>query len=129
MPKERAVHVHLLPELAPPGALAGGTAVVIDVLRATTTIVHALAAGCIDIRPCADLDEARRLADSMRAGRVLAGALEISRGGEHLRSLGFEDDIRAAAEVDKFHLVPELRRDPQRLEVGAVGIVKSRWQK
>jgi len=62
-------------------------------------------------------------------GRVLAGALEISRGGQHLRSLGFEDDLRTAAEVDKFNLVPELRRDPLRLEVGAVGIVKSRWQK
>jgi len=255
MAEERDVQVHLLPELAPVGALIGSTAVVIDVLRATTTIVHALAAGCSDVRPCADLDEARRLADSMRAGkvllggerggiplpdfdlgnspreyvaakckgvslvfttgngtkalaraaeadrvlaaafvnysavceqlrqdmrplhivcagidgepaledtllagafvdflceemetrlndsarlawdcyenhgRVLAGALEISRGGQHLRSLGFEDDLRAAAEVDKFNLVPELRRDPLRLEVGAVGIVKSRWQK
>lgn len=255
MADEREVHVHLLPELTPAGALAGGTAIVIDVLRATTTIVHALAAGCTDVRPCADLDEARKLADSMPAGkvllggerggvalpdfdlgnspreyvaakckgvsvvlttsngtktltraaeaervlvaafvnfsavceqlrhdarplhivcagmegvpaledtllagafvdflceevdtrlndsarlawdcyenhgRVLAGALEISRGGQHLRSLGFEEDVRAAAEVDKFNLVPELRRDPLRLEVGAVGIVKSRWQK
>ncbi len=255
MADERDVHVHLLPELTPAGALAGGPAIVIDVLRATTTIVHALAAGCTDVRPCADLDEARKLADSMPAGkvllggerggialpgfdlgnspreyvaakckgvsvvlttsngtkalmraaeaqrvlvaafvnfsavceqlrqdarplhivcagmegtpaledtllagafvdflceeldtrlndsarlawdcyenhgRVLAGALEISRGGQHLRSLGFEDDVRAAAEVDKFNLVPELRRDPLRLEVGAVGIVKSRWQR
>ena len=35
----------------------------------------------------------------------------------------------AAAEVDRFALVPELRRDPLRVEVGAVGIVKSHWQK
>src|SRR5580704_8206179 len=46
MPRERDVRVHLLPTLAPPGSLTGGVAVVIDVLRATTTIVHALAAGC-----------------------------------------------------------------------------------
>src|SRR5207244_7804509 len=68
---DREVCVHLLPALAAPGRLAGGVAVVIDVLRATTTIVHALAAGCKDVRPCADLDEARRLADGMRAGRVI----------------------------------------------------------
>ena len=255
MSEERAVHVHLLPELAPAESLLGGTAVVIDVLRATTTIVHALAAGCTDVRLCVELDEARQLANSMRAGKVLlggerdgvalpdfdlgnspreyvaarckgvslvltttngvkalaraaeaervlaaafvnfsavceqirhdprplhvvcagihgapaledtllagafvdflceeietklddsarlawdcfenhgsvlAGALEISRGGQHLLSLGLADDLRVAAEVDKFNLVPELRRNPSRLEVGAVGIVKSRWQK
>ena len=39
------VHVHMLPSLIPPGELDGGVAVVIDVLRATTMIVHALVAG------------------------------------------------------------------------------------
>src|SRR5271165_3967965 len=78
---DREVCVHLLPQLAPAGALAGGLAVVIDVLRATTTIVHALAAGCADVRPCAEVDEARQLADGMRAGRVLLGG---ERGGEPL---------------------------------------------
>jgi 2-phosphosulfolactate phosphatase len=255
MALERDVQVHLLPELAPAGALVDATAVVIDVLRATTTIVYALAAGSLDVRPCLEVEEARRLADAMPAGkvllggerggvaladfdlgnspreyvaarckgvsvvltttngtkallrgaeaqrtlvaafvnysavceqlrqdarplhiicagmngepaledtllagafvdflceemetrlndsarlawdcyenhgRVLAGALEISRGGQHLQTLGFGEDVRAAAEVDKFNLVPELRRDPLRLEVGAVGIVKSRWQR
>src|SRR5262249_62052189 len=75
--RERLLHVHLLPTLAPPGALAGATAVVVDVLRATTTIVHALAAGCIAVRPVGEVEEARKLADSMRAGRViLAGERE-----------------------------------------------------
>src|SRR6516165_775873 len=69
----REVQVHLLPELVPPGRLAGGLAVVIDVLRATTTIIHALAAGCTCVRPCADVEEARQLAGQMRAGRVLLG--------------------------------------------------------
>ena len=46
MAEDRDVHVHLLPELAAPERLRDGVAVVIDVLRATTTVVHALAAGC-----------------------------------------------------------------------------------
>src|SRR5438445_10897584 len=78
MPDDREVQVYLLPQLAPAGALAGGLAVVIDVLRATTTIVHALAAGCTAVRPCAEIDEARELAGGMRAGRVLLGG---ERGG------------------------------------------------
>lgn len=69
----RRVDVHLLPDLVPPGALRHGTAVVIDVLRATTTMVTALAAGCTDIRPCATIDEATELAGGLRGGRVLMG--------------------------------------------------------
>jgi 2-phosphosulfolactate phosphatase len=255
MPDDREVQVHLLPHLAPPGRLAGTVAVVVDVLRATTTIIHALAAGCTAVRPVAEIDEARTLAGSMRAGRVLLGgerggvpldgfdmgnspreytakrcknstlvltttngtqallraaeadralvagfvnfsavceqlrqdvrpvhivcagtdgavtledtllagalvdylcdagevclndaarlawdcyethgrvllgALEISQGGANLRQLGYDDDIRAAAQIDLFAIAPELRRDPVRVEVGAVGIVKSHWQK
>jgi 2-phosphosulfolactate phosphatase len=254
MAQERDVQVHLLPSLAATGCLAGGVAVVIDVLRATTTMIYALAAGCTAVRPCAEVEEARALAGTMRVGRVLLagergglplpdfdlgnspreftpkvcrgrtlvytttngtrallraaeaervlvagfvnysaaceqlrhdvrpvhilcagtegavtledvllagalvdflcetaeahlndsarlawdcyenngpvllGALEISHGGAHLRKLGLEEDIRAAAAVDHFALVPELRRDPLRVEVGAVGMVQSHWQ-
>jgi hypothetical protein len=75
-------------------------------------------------------DSARLAWDSFENhGRILAGALEVSRGGTHLREIGYAEDIAAAAAVDRFALVPELRRDPLRLEVGTVGIVKSRWQK
>lgn len=252
---EREVQVHLLPELVPSGRLVDGVAVVIDVLRATTTVVHALAAGCTLIHPCAEIEEAKSLADGMRAGRVLLagergglpvpgfdlgnspreytrklcrgtaivltttngtrallraaeaarvlvasfvnfsaiceqlrhdvrplhiicagtegeialedtvlagalvdflcdtfdlklndsarvawdsfehhgcvlqGALEVSRGGAILKRLGYDEDIRTAAQVDQFHLVPELRREPLRIEIGAVGIVKNHWQK
>jgi 2-phosphosulfolactate phosphatase len=255
MADDRDVQVHLLPQLVPPGRLAGGVAIVIDVLRASTTIVHALGAGCTAVRPCLEVDEARTLADQMRAGRVLLGgerggvappgfdlgnsprdytsrncpgttlvltttngtralhraaeaervlvagfvnysaiceqlrqdsrpvhmvcagtegevsledtllagalvdflcdvsemrlndsarlawdcfenhgrvllgALELGRGGANLRRLGYDEDIRTAAQVDQFNLVPELRRDPLRIEVGAVGIVKSHWTK
>ena len=55
---DREVCVHLVPQLAVPGRLAGGLAVVIDVLRASTTIVHALAAGCDAVRPFLEVDEA-----------------------------------------------------------------------
>ena len=46
----REVHVHLTPQLAEPPQFRGADAVVIDVLRATTTIIHALAAGCVALR-------------------------------------------------------------------------------
>jgi 2-phosphosulfolactate phosphatase len=253
MPEERVVRVHLTPDRLTPPLLAGSVAVVIDVLRATTTIIHALAAGCVAVWPVAEVEEARRIADGMRAGRVLLGgerggvplpgfdlgnspseytcarckgttlvltttngtcallraapaartliagfvnysavceqlaeekrpidivcagyrgeaalddallagalveflcehqtialndaarlawdcfehhgrvldgALEISAGGVHLRSLGYDEDIRAAARVDQFALVPEVRHEPLRVEIGAVGIVKSHW--
>ena len=255
MTSDRDVYVHLVPELVPQDRLAGSIAVVVDVLRATTSIVYALAAGCTAVRPCVEIEEARALAGQMRAGRVLLagerggqpiadfdlgnspraftpqicrgitlvltttngtralaravgaervliaafvnysavceqlckdarpihiicagtdgevsledtllagalieclsdtmevrlndgarlawdcfenhgqvlqGALEISLGGTGLIKLGYEDDIKAAAQVDKFALVPELRRDPLRIEVGAVGIAKTRWPK
>jgi len=68
------VSVHLLPALIPPGALAGGIAVVIDVLRATTVMVQALAAGADAIRPCSEIDEARALAAGLPGGSsILAG--------------------------------------------------------
>lgn len=255
MPANNSVHVHLLPELASPELLRGGCAVVIDVLRATTTMVYALAAGCTAILPCAEVEEARQRAGALRVGRgllggerggvkppdfdhgnspreytpevcrgnalvftttngtrallraaeadrvlvaafvnfsavceqlrsegrplhilcagtaravaledtllagalvdfvcgtgtvrlndsarlawdcfeqhgqCLVGALELSAGGTHLRGLGYDDDIQAAAEVDRFALVPELRREPLRVEVGAVGIGQRHWTK
>jgi len=254
MPQERLVLVHLLPELVAPERLAGSVAVVVDVLRATTTIVHALAAGCVEVRPCGEVEEARRLAGEMPVGQVLLagerdglpipgfdlgnspreftanvckdrilvltttngtrallhvtaaervllaafvnfsavcehlkleerpvhivcagnagavamedallagalvdflccdgvevrlndgarlawdsfenngqvldGALRLSAGGARLVALGYDEDIRAAAAIDRFALVPELRRDPLRVVVGAVGVVARHW--
>jgi phosphosulfolactate phosphohydrolase-like enzyme len=62
-------------------------------------------------------------------GQVLLGALEVGKGGAKLRRLGYDGDIRAAAQVDQFALVPEVRHDPLRIEIGSVGIVKSHWKK
>lgn len=250
----RSLSVHLTPGLVAPERLAGGVAVVIDVLRATTTMVHALAAGCTTIRPCATVEEARQVADGLPAGKVLlageragqplsgfdlgnspgeftparckgqavvmttsngtlallhaaaaervlvaafanfsavceqlrgekrplhivcagddggialedallAGAfvdclagtvdihlddgarlawdgfehhgrhleevLALTGGGVRLRALGYDDDIRTAARVDVYHLVPELRREPSRVEIRTVGIARSHWR-
>jgi 2-phosphosulfolactate phosphatase len=249
------VCVHLVPQLLEPSRLKGSIAVVIDVLRATTTIIHALAASCTAVRPCVEIEEAKALAETLpkrgvllggerggkripnfmlgnspreytaknckgktlilttshgtRAiqrvieaqrvliagfvnfsavceqlhcdlrpvhvvcagyagepcmedtllagalveffcetmdvrlndsarlawdcfenhGRILLGALQISQGGEHLKEIGCTDDIPLAADVDKFAIVPELRRDPLRIEVTSAGIVKQRWAK
>src|SRR5262249_29491327 len=60
-------------------------------------------------------------------GLVLHAALELGKGGRHLQEWGFAADITAAAEVDQFAIVPELKRDPLRVEIGAAGIVRSRW--
>ncbi|WZO99629.1 2-phosphosulfolactate phosphatase [Isosphaeraceae bacterium EP7] len=68
------IFVHLLPALIPAGALRGGVAVVIDVLRATTAMVHGLAAGATHIVPCLEIDEARGVAAALPPGTaVLAG--------------------------------------------------------
>ncbi|MBX6311335.1 MAG: 2-phosphosulfolactate phosphatase [Isosphaeraceae bacterium] len=63
--------VHLLPSLIPPGALRGGVAVVIDVLRASTLMIQALDAGCEAILPCLEIEEAQRLAADLPPGRAL----------------------------------------------------------
>lgn len=252
MANERPVHVHLLPDLAANADLANRVAIVCDVLRATTTIVHAIAAGAMAVIPCASIAEAREFAGKNRNGVVLAGerggkpidgfdignspreftagrcksktivmattngtpaivraagaervligafvnfsavceqlrtdprpvhivcagtdgevsledtllagaivdflcehgevalndsarlawdtfenngpmleaAMELGLGGRNLLELGYRHDIADAAKVDRFTLVPELRRDPVRIDCGAVGIVKAHW--
>jgi 2-phosphosulfolactate phosphatase len=69
----RDVFVHLLPVLFQPDDLRGGTAVVIDVLRATTTITHALAADADAVIPCEEVEEARQIAASFPATDVVLG--------------------------------------------------------
>jgi 2-phosphosulfolactate phosphatase len=82
---KRAIRVHLLPALFEPGELAGGTAVVIDVLRATTTIVYALAAGAQSVIPCGEIDAARAVASSLPAGTALLGGERVG-----LKIAGFD---------------------------------------
>lgn len=54
--------IHPLPETVAPADLAGGVVVVIDVLRATTVIVHALAHGARAVVAAASIEEAQLVA-------------------------------------------------------------------
>jgi len=73
MPEPREIEVFLLPTLAQPEQFAGRTVVVVDVLRATTTIIHALAAGAAEVAVCQEVDEAFRLARQLGDSAVLGG--------------------------------------------------------
>ncbi|PYN56350.1 MAG: 2-phosphosulfolactate phosphatase, partial [Candidatus Rokuibacteriota bacterium] len=65
------VDVVLTADAVVPARLAGATVLVVDVLRASTTIIAALAAGCAGVTPVADPVEARRRAAAH--GALLAG--------------------------------------------------------
>lgn len=78
---QQQVNAYPVASLASPEQLAGGVAVVIDVLRASTTIAHALAAGAAEVIPCREVEEARRLASELPSGSVLLGG---ERRGERI---------------------------------------------
>jgi 2-phosphosulfolactate phosphatase len=63
--------VVLTADAVAPGQLGGATVLVVDVLRASTTIIAALSAGCPAVTPVADAREARRRGGA--AGALLAG--------------------------------------------------------
>jgi 2-phosphosulfolactate phosphatase len=70
--------VHFLPALTPAESLAGGTAVIIDILRASSTITTALWNGAGCVIPCGSPDEARNIRDASPKNSVLLGG---ERGG------------------------------------------------
>jgi 2-phosphosulfolactate phosphatase len=80
MPAARQIDVFLLPVLAQPEELTGRTVVVIDVLRATTTIVQALASGATQVIPCQEIADARNLAIELPRPLLLGG----ERGGKQI---------------------------------------------
>lgn len=79
----RRIDVHLLPALLGQTDLTGTVAVVIDVLRATTTITHAIAHGAACVVPCQTIEQARQTA--ARFSNALLGG---ERGGEKIE--GFD---------------------------------------
>ena len=81
----QTLNVYALPKLVDPEQLAGGVAVVIDVLRASTTIVHALEAGAREVIACLEVDEARTVADQFPGDDVVLGGER-----EGLRIDGFD---------------------------------------
>jgi 2-phosphosulfolactate phosphatase len=76
MPRE--LTVHLLPTLFEPSNLRGGIAVVVDILRASTTITHALANGASRIIPCETIEDALATRAELGEDCLLGG----ERGGE-----------------------------------------------
>jgi len=63
--------VFMTPAEALPGEVAGRTVVVIDVLRASSSIVEAMASGARTIFPVASIEEAIRLANTLGRDQVL----------------------------------------------------------
>ena len=74
------INVTFLPELSCENRYAGRCTIVIDVLRATTSIVYALASGARQVIPCIHVAEARQLAAELGAEAVLGG----ERGGRQI---------------------------------------------
>lgn len=59
---DRRLDVHPLPKSVDENALAGSTVVMIDLLRASTTICHALASGAADVVPFLEVADAEAAA-------------------------------------------------------------------
>jgi 2-phosphosulfolactate phosphatase len=64
---------------APGVAPAAPVTVVVDVIRATTTIAHAVGQGYSRVLACADIDQARELRARLGDGAVLAGEVACAK--------------------------------------------------
>ncbi len=72
------VHIHQLPSDVDASTLENSIAVVVDLLRASTTIVHALAAGATEVVPCLTVEDAWQQAEEHERSDVILGG---ERGG------------------------------------------------
>ncbi len=79
------VNVHYLPSHVAEDALAGSAVVVIDLLRATTTICQALASGAREVVPFREIDETLSAAAKIGRDQVVLGG---ERGGKRIE--GFD---------------------------------------
>lgn len=80
------LHVHLLPSLIEADVLDGGTAVIIDILRASSTMITALQNGATGVIPCGTTEEAFRLRDQSPQESILLGG---ERGGVKIQGFDF----------------------------------------
>lgn len=64
MPTE--IRTCLLPKLSEPEEFSGCVAVILDILRASSTITYALNSGAKAIIPCEEVEEARQIANDIR---------------------------------------------------------------
>jgi 2-phosphosulfolactate phosphatase len=71
-----AIDVAMLPKDLTPDQIHNKTVVVFDVLRATTTMTAALAAGVREIRIFADIHSAAQAARQFAGPRILAGEVD-----------------------------------------------------
>ncbi|MEQ8851470.1 2-phosphosulfolactate phosphatase [Gimesia sp.] len=73
MPAE--IRTCFLPVLSQPEEFSGSVAVILDILRASSTMTYALNSGAEAIIPCQEIDEARELAAQLRSAgeQVLLG--------------------------------------------------------
>lgn len=69
----RPLFVHLVPQLFAPEDVQGGVVVILDILRASTTIIHALENGAEGVIPVADVEQARVVASRLTREQVLLG--------------------------------------------------------
>jgi len=78
---ERRLNVYYLPQFVPEHELAGGTVIVIDLLRASTTICQALASGARDVVPFVEVGDAVGAAVKLERAQIVLGG---ERRGERL---------------------------------------------
>src|SRR5690606_5101269 len=69
----KSLNVHFLPQHVNASALAGSTVVVIDMLRASSTICQALASGATCVMPFLEVEETLRAAQRYPRGEVVLG--------------------------------------------------------
>src|SRR5688572_5542963 len=80
-----SLYVHYLPQFCAEHDLADAAVVVIDQLRASSTVCHALAAGAKDVVPFVEVDALLSAAGEYDRSQVLLGG---ERGGELIQ--GFD---------------------------------------
>jgi 2-phosphosulfolactate phosphatase len=73
------IDIQLLPYPPDPGLLSNRSVVVIDVLRATSVVVHALSRGALEIIPVETVEDAFRKTKAFSPGTVLTGGERQSR--------------------------------------------------
>ncbi len=98
----RALQIHFLPSLMDATQLAGGTAVIIDILRASSTIITALANGAVAVAPCGSPEDAKGIRSQRLEGTTLLGG---ERGG--IKIDGF-DYGNSPAEYSRDHVEGKL---------------------
>ena len=73
------VHIHLLPSAPDTFVLSHRVVVVIDILRATSVIVHAMSQGAVEVIPVTTVEEAFQMVKSFPSGTTLLGGERASR--------------------------------------------------